>query len=228
MKYYILTYSIDHKVIGPDYPQAGPGKDYNRKGPHAYPNVHHNEFPDFIPDLDYFELHKKAPLTDFVSSGLSHGFIVSQRVKDLLQDYKIVPHRFYPMRMKRGNEFFDHYYWMHIVSDLSDYVDFQKTKFFVSDYLKKIGDIDISTKDEYLEVIKKFMDDTKEGFKNVEASKVAMLTKFMDLHLDLFVISYFDNERNISQSLKDRLIKEKVTGIEIKESKISFPVTSKT
>jgi len=45
---------------------------------------------------------------------------------------------------------------------------------------------------------------------------------------DMFEISHFDQKKYISETLKERLEKEKITGVEIKESKISLYINEYT
>lgn len=64
------------------------------------------------------------------------------------------------------------------------------------------------------------MKNTSEGYKTIQANEISLVPNFRDFDFDLFIISYFDYKKYISERLKERLVKEKITGIEIKESKM--------
>jgi hypothetical protein len=108
---------------------------------------------------------------------------------------------------------------MHIVSDMTDYVDFKLTKFYVEHFGKKERDLDLSTNEELLEMMSHYIDENK----FVASPRIFLKSDFFKLQLDLFTISRIDYNTYISEALKDKLIKEKITGIEIRESKLPIP-----
>lgn len=212
MEFFKIKYSTNLKEIGPDYPQAGPWKGYDFKSPRAYINVHHNEFPDFVPDLNYFEISELAPLTDFVSSGLSHGFLLNDKAKSLLEAYNLPEHRSYPLVIKRGKDFIkETYFWMHIVSNYSRFIDFRKTKFYVSFFDKKETDLDISTYEELIDMVKTYINQNR----FIKAQTIYLKPEFYELKMDLFIISTIDYNKYVSEKLRDRLIEDRITGLEI-------------
>jgi len=213
--YFKLDFSTDLKEIGPEYPQAGPCKSYNFKGAQSYFNIHFNKFPEFIPDLNYFEIHRRAPFTDVVSSGLSFGMIISQKLKTLLQDYNLVETRYYPMQLRRGAEENKEYYWMHPISSFIEFVDFKRTKFFVDTFGKRGMDLEISTAEELHELRGHYIEQNK----FVKAQTVYLIHDFEKLGLDLFLTD-LTLRILISESLKATIIQEKITGVEISKSNV--------
>jgi len=221
MEYFILKTASGTEETGMEYPQANMKSDYDFKAPDSIWEVNSNSFPLIAPNLTYFDIVPGARLTDFISTPATHGFVISPKVKDLLGEFTLVPHKFYPAIVKYDGEFYN-YYWLHIVSDMTQYVDFKRTKFYVTNFLKKISDININSKDEMEEQFKELIID----YKTINAFDIYLIDEFLKLSLDLFIISYFDLRTYISEDLKSRMLKEKITGIEISKSNITIPVTS--
>ena len=118
MKYYALKNSTA-KEIGKEYPQTdGMGDGYSFSAVNSISNLPHLEMPDFTPNLDYFNLDKKAKLTDFISTALinAEGFIVNDRVKNVLDNFNLAPHRFYPAKLLHNNKFYTNYFWLHFLT----------------------------------------------------------------------------------------------------------------
>lgn len=168
-----------------------------------------------MPDLNYFEIHPRAPFTDVVSSGLSFGMIISQRLKTLLQDYNLVETRYYPVKLRRGTQENREYYWMHPFSSFLEYVDFKRTKFFVESFGKRGIDLEISTAEELHKLRGHYIDQHK----FVKAHTVYLIPDFGKLGLDLF-LTELTLSILISESLKATLIQEKITGMEISKSNV--------
>ncbi len=91
MSYFILTNSTG-KDIGKEYPQTdGMGGFYQFGDSNSISNLPNLKIPDFIPNLDYFNIHKNSKLTDFISTGLitAMGFIVSEKAKNILEQFNL-------------------------------------------------------------------------------------------------------------------------------------------
>lgn len=116
---------------------------------------------------------------------------------------------------------FNGYYFFHLLShfikenQLFSLVDFDKSLFLYLNYDKdEQKEMNIKNLDEYLELRK-----TLELGEKIIAKKQAFSSYFNKL--DLFR-NPLDASILISQRLRNRLIEENVTGIEIKESDIEF------
>ena len=192
---------------------------YLNKGSNSVMNLVADKFPDFIPDLNYYELDKKAKLTDMLSGGKvnANGFVISEKLKEIFERHYTVPTQYYPAKIKMENSFVDNYYLMQIVSDLSDNIDFRHSKFRVRKLVKDLGEIELVSKEDFRqkwdELLKTSMTIT------IRPDVFAMNNNF-DNALDLFMINFMDFNVNISERLRNCLIEERVTGIQMKETNI--------
>ncbi|MEQ8531085.1 MAG: hypothetical protein RIB86_04510, partial [Imperialibacter sp.] len=152
--YFILNESVNPKVIGPEYPQVGIIKGYDLNAHDSYVNVRTNSFPSFTPNLNNFKIHKKAPLTDFLSCALGHGFVFNEKVKAIFSNFAMPSARFYPMGIKQGDKEITGYYWMHLVSDYLNYVDFKKTIIQLSHFRNMEKEFFVRSAEELLEIAK--------------------------------------------------------------------------
>jgi hypothetical protein len=225
MKYYIFEPAVDTPETGSVYPQVYKmASGYNYK---AENSVHAlskatKAFPNYTPNLDYFILDGRAKLTDLLSVGVMYGgFLVSGKLKELLQQFSLPPHRFYSARVLHKKGFYD-YYWMHIICDLTNVVDYPKSKFIIYyNYAHNLGSIEINTKEELYEKREKLKQDNLGKNVTVWSDKIVLNGSF-DKHLDFFEIGSFDSSYYISEKLKVVIEKEKFTGISIKRTEKIF------
>lgn len=154
--YYTLKYACNTLETGSEYPQIQKmknGYDYNATDSTSALSKARNKFLTFQPNLDSFQLHSKAKMTDLLSNGLTgaFGILISDKLKNVLEKYKIVSHKFYPAKIALKNEIFENYYWMQIISDLTSCIDYNKSKFFIyKDYSINVGNIAIVSKEDLL------------------------------------------------------------------------------
>ena len=199
--YYTLELSSDTNIIGSQYPQIQKMKSgYNYDGPNSVYKVGrcYQSLPNFIPDFDSFVLHSRAKPTDFLSNVFTGpwGYIVSEKVKKILLNFKLPLHDFYPIKLNYRKQQLDNYYWFHIVCDLTDIVDYPASTFFIyKDYSYDLGDIQISSK-EYLMAKRKQIEEQNKGHNITIWAKKIQLTKMIEY--DLFHIGRFDSDKYIT------------------------------
>jgi len=134
MQYYIFKEACDTKETGPVYPQIQKWKPgYDDDKPDSYYSYYtaakSGDFPDFTPDLDSLIIHGRAKPTDIMSSVISTGFIISKKLKVLFDQFVFPPHRFYPAKVLHKKIEIGDYYFMHIISNYSDFVNYPKSTF---------------------------------------------------------------------------------------------------
>jgi hypothetical protein len=224
MQYFILRAASDTPETGPEYPQIQKmNVGYNYKADNSVYAISrlYKSFPEYVPNLDHFVLHNKAKLTDLLSvSVISGGFLISNKLKEIIDQFTIVPHKFYPAKVMHKKSMHDNYFWMHIVSDMTDCINYGNTKFFIYyNYGHKLGNIEISSKDEYNEMRTKIKQDNPEKNITIWADKIYLSDSF-NRNLDLFKISTFNSDYFISKNLKDKIVEKKITGCDITVSEI--------
>lgn len=212
MKYYQITRIDDIKATG-HYPQTTLRKGYNpRKNGHF--QVKSNEFPDFAPNLE-LDIHSKAIPTDYLDFSSSFGMIViSQRMKVILENHDIPKHHFYPIKVYHNNILLN-YYWLHfIIYDFWRFLDSQSSyaehKVFVDPLTTKvIRKIPITSSDQIIKEKSKIM------VPNILAIGHIKMKKGYPKY-DLYQIGCLSYNTLISESLRNTLIKESITGFETK------------
>lgn len=219
MNYYIFEPAVDTPETGSVYPQVhkmAPGYNFKAENSvHALSRAR-KEFPDYTPNLDYFIVDGRAKLTDLLSISVMYGgFLISKNLKELFQQFNLPLHRFYPAKVLHKKVFHD-YYWMHIICDMTDFVDYPNSKFFIYyNYFHDLGDIKINSKVDLFQKETELIANN-EGKTVTIWSKRITLNSLFDKTLDLFEVGNFDSKYYVSERLKSAVEKEKLTGISIK------------
>jgi hypothetical protein len=218
--------------------------------------IENKRIPPFVPYLEQeiYDDPEFNKLNDFIF-GPVEKYCISERVKEILKDYKLPDHRYYPVkvfklkylikilwfklikfRFKVNSNYFALYYDEFFTNDKLDCIDFNKTKIKVEMSRKRLLELNISTEKELRDIfenqirISKRLNELtdssgkpKDGFEDEYKSilenkiyayrteKIIFNDKF-DHSLDLFEIR-FSWMTYISERLKNRLEKEKVTGL---------------
>lgn len=216
MKYLLLEKSSIHKEIK-CYPQCKGVPDgfnftmYDK--PNSITNLDNDFFPDFDPEI-IVQLEEKAKLTDVVShtNFPCRGLFINEKLKNILSQYILPEHKFYPGILK----YFDNnlnYYWFHLVKKNFYGIDVASSEFRTG---FSPADLDndiykVNTFDQFLLLQEKLGPNLLWGSKivlsEIYKNKCFDVLFFPHLHFDIF----------ISEILANRLIKEKISGIEIKE-----------
>ncbi len=224
MQYYILEKACDTKETGPAYPQIQKWKKgYDKNKSDSYYSYYRasmkGTFPDFEPDLNSLVMHGWAKPTDLVSSFLSDGFIVSAKLKLLFQQFHLPPIHYYPAKVIYKKNDLIGYYFMHIISDYTDFVDYSKSSFIASgNFNSNPAPIILTSKKEYIEESEKLKEDffvDKLPYRSIKSEKICFNAGF-DQSLEGFKIGPFNINFYISENLKDALIKDSITGCDIK------------
>jgi restriction endonuclease len=101
MHYYIVRNSLNNKEVGKalfqckSMPEKKSGTRWFDE-PNSMTNLTNNEFPDFVPDLQ-FELENKAKLTDIIkpTNLPAQGFLLSEKAKAVFESFNLMEHLYY-------------------------------------------------------------------------------------------------------------------------------------
>lgn len=213
MKYYILKNSNEKKDVGSQYPQIQEiGGTMHKDAPDSIYKVPSGRFPDFIPNLNYLNLHPKAKLTDVLSAAhISNGFILSQKVKNIFDEFNLIEHRYYPAIINHNGTLYKDFFWFCPIGDLVDYIDFNRTEFYITDSFNEKFQINIENKE-----------DLKQTYNDISSLNKIRTYKYYFIsnhspNKDLFFINFADSRLIISESLENKLQQEKITGINVQE-----------
>lgn len=196
-KYYILE--VNDKSAGES------PNNYNWKGKTSASALkdyihEHKDFPSFMPNLtiEIYDDPNFNKVNDFIF-GTIDKFCVSKKVKDILEQFSLPKHRFYPVdvfvpkkilgiiksRKKLDDEYFAFNFDFFHISNNEHWIDYEKTEF------EKNGI---------------YIDKTEHIF----------LNENFDQNIDLFQLRY-SWMTYVSEELMDELIKSKVTGLTFSE-----------
>src|SRR5688572_8886249 len=138
MKYFTIQTISEKAIVGNEYPQIQTmGGSVNKFDDDSLYNVYSDSFPNFIPNLNYFILHKNAKVSDVLSASMiSYGLIVNGRAQEIFKKHQLPEHRFFPAVVRQNDEVYKDYAWFFYVCDVLDYIDYNKTEFYICDMLE--------------------------------------------------------------------------------------------
>ena len=224
MKYYSLEEACATKETGSYFPQITEmfkGYDYS-----ASDSVHNFRKNDFlikgnIPNFDTIKMNGLSKVTDLISQCVisGNGFIISKKLKEILEKYKLPKHWFFPVKILRRKEFLEDFFWFEIYTKENqvELVDFEKSIFYkVKGYSlrNKIEQIKMDSSDDY-KVKDKILNDQYGITHSILSEKIVLKRKAM---LDIFKIGVFDTKFYVSPILYQKLLDEKITGCKIEEA----------
>jgi hypothetical protein len=222
MSYYTLEPACNTPETGPVFPQIQklkPGYDDKKSDSiYSYLKKSISDFPDEAPDLDSFIMHGYAKPTDMVSNAITKpGFFIDKKVKSIFEKYNLIPHRFYPAKVIHKKKLLDNYFWVHMMADFTDCIDYPNSSFFIRrKFFTDTGDeIKIESLEDYFEKRKQLKLDNPETYVTINAKRICWYPAFFNKKLDFFEIGPFDANFYISQRLRDALVENKITGCNI-------------
>jgi hypothetical protein len=217
--YHIFQPACNTNETGPEYPQVQEmAPEYIYKAPDSVYALSKavEQLPNFTPNLNYFVVQSRAKLTDLLSVAPVHGgLLVSSQLKYLLDKHNLTPiHKFYPANVQHKKQF-HHYFWLHIICNLTDQVDYPNSTFFIyHNYKNNLGYVSIESKEDFTQQKEKIKRDNPGKTITIWAETIK-LNKEFNAAIDLFEIGTFDNNYYISERLRAALVSEKITGCEI-------------
>ena len=134
--FYIIDNSTEIEDTNGVYPQVdffSQKDDYKEN--YDFGKLQENKFPDVAPDLHTVYVKSQTLLTDFLSiygGNGAVGFLISQKVVNILEKVKIVNYKLYSVNKVLFNykEINSKYWYLHLVSDLIDKINFNESKFY--------------------------------------------------------------------------------------------------
>ena len=216
MKYYSLSYSTDEKEVGKVWPQCKAiPEGYDHKWldlPNSMTKLTNDDFPNEDPNL-VFELDKKSKLTDVISPSNIYavGLLVNNKVKSILEIFNLITHKFYLATVKQ-NHIEHNYYWLHLVKPDLLGVNFEKSKFEITNLVNKpLANIKINSWEDYIERNSNLV------FKHIRAKHLVLEP---EAQKDLIYFPYIYSFMFVSEELSIELASQRITGLEISEQHI--------
>ena len=215
VQYFELGKSVDPKELGVDdlYQVTDIEGGYTVDTLDDYAFLSRQKLAESLPNLERFILTKDAKATDILSNmflKLSNGLFVNDKVKAILDTISVANARLHKSSIQYDKETL-HYYFYHIVES-PGLIDYEKSEFYITDVLglKKLDSIKFKSAQEYYDKC----EELGGGYVLHESVKLKK-------GYDLFRLPW-KIDLCISGRLRELLIENKVTGIEIKPSKIQF------
>lgn len=149
--YYIIKPAVDTPETGNAYPAAESYDDYDFNAPNSVHKLNFREFPNFEPDIR-FKLAKGAKLTDMLSQAAisAHGFLINEKLKNAFEQFKIVPHKYYPATVEDHQGNVHQYFWLHLVWKKStEPINFPHSKFRVRKFSKILDHLQLNSYEEF-------------------------------------------------------------------------------
>lgn len=219
MEYFLISNSTDKKEVGRYIQTKGLPDGYTSKwfdAPNSMTKLTNDNFPKQDPDL-IFELEPKTKLTDIVSASniSARGLLMNEKTKNIFEQFNLPEYKFYPATLiVKSNKL--QYYWLHIINNSLNDIDYQKTEFYESNSIRiKIKELSINSKEGFFE--------NKNN--NIKDGNLISTNR---LHIkystcDLLIFPLIHSDIIISNKLTEKLISNKIKGFELKNK---FTITS--
>jgi hypothetical protein len=223
MSYSKLTWSIDPKIVGvkdgvgPCYldedfyqrhpwyaqlflPQAAASATTGWWQPRA-------RIPAYGGPLFHIPLEKKARHTDFIDfGGFQHGFLVNDRLRDLLERARLPRHHYFPASFQQVDQEITGYWWLCYELETGAHVDFARSEFALDQHRRLYKKAyPITSYADYLQLL-------SETGQAVPATKLCLTPDF-DQGLDLWGTQFLTSVKGyISDKLSSAFAQHRITG----------------
>ncbi|MEO1218866.1 MAG: hypothetical protein AAFY45_35375, partial [Bacteroidota bacterium] len=131
MEYFKIEYEDKESIVGTNWNQITLGNAYPKNSLNSIYELTSKNYGSFDLHSTGIILAKGSIPTDFMHQVFcTNGIIVSQNVKDILQDYPLPSHRFFPLSLNYKKKPFKAYL-LYISMDILDYVLWSESEFLV-------------------------------------------------------------------------------------------------
>jgi hypothetical protein len=224
MKYYSIHFTLNPKFRGSNdyiknYKIKIPNNKLYLEEPKFIGNIN-NEKIKFNPYLLDIELYETSKINDLIMDGgpVSLKLIVSDKLKTLLEKYRKTGMQYFNINIIKKNQVFDNYWILNFFETNYEVLDFQKSRFYETENiftLKK--EIEINSLTELIQVKKDI------ELKGYPYGFIIDKLIFNDnVVLDFFVLTNVEGgiKYITSETLKEEIEKENITGIEFRPIEI--------
>jgi hypothetical protein len=208
VKYYLIKNDLETKVVGRKHPQL----ECNTLGyAHAIPSYG----PCKMRFNLSFNLVKGAKLTDVLKTLAisASGFVISERLKMLLESYKLERHELIPVEIINRDQIHN-YYFLHFYGlDMVNCLDYQQSIFRITKWgFRDLGLKNFDSYESYQAYIK---ENDEDDSLMTPLEHVVLKEEFKDL--DFFSVPQFYHEMFVSERLKQCLEDNHITGFSFEE-----------
>jgi hypothetical protein len=223
MSYSRLVWSIDPKIVGvkdgvgPCYldedfyhrhpwytqlflPQAAASAPTSWWQPRA-------RMPDNGGPLFHIPMERKARHTDFIDfGGFQHGFLVNNRLRDLLERARLPRHHYFPVSFQQVDQEITGYWWLCYDLEAGAHIDFASSEFALDQHRRLYKkEYSIASYADYLQIL-------SETGQAVLATKLCLAPAF-DQGLDLWGTQFLTSVKGyISDKLSSAFAQHRITG----------------
>jgi hypothetical protein len=213
--YFILKAAVATRETGSEFPQAQEMVEpYDYDAPDGINVTAEFEGTDipFGLNLNTIKVRSVAKMTDLLSVAMigTSGIFISAKLQTLLSNFNLVPHKLYSSKVQHKKQIHEDYAYMHFASDLRDFVDYPKSKFYARIPGLIEDDLNFKTKEDTLAFYERV-----DKFHLLQTEYIVLNPMFFEFKYDLFYISNFDKNIYISERLRDSLLENRISGIDI-------------
>jgi hypothetical protein len=224
MKYYSIENSLNEKLMG-KIPQI---KEFIY---HCNVDTDPNSIDKFIfekieiqPILSNVVLYTNAKQTDFIDTyghvGFGFGYLISDKFKQILENFNCYGFQFFKTYIVQNNQKVETYWQTNVYDFPYHCIDFKKTSFLLKD-----RDINRNVISEVINF--NDFNEFKSFLNNIRYPKMLFFKDIIfneNMNLDLFTLRYTEDAHKgiVSETLKNELEKNEITGIEYRPIEISF------
>lgn len=219
-EYSILITQSDIKLTGKKYPQINKCSENSKIWIKNMIKCKCN-LPIMFTD-NIFYLEETAILTDILSDPylpFNNGLIVNEKVKDILSKFNLCEHYYYKIKISHNDTLYENYYVLQLISKLNDkkiieYIDVRQSSFYIGlPPNTKFETISFNNLNEIEEKRKSLLEDV--SITKMVCRDFLTFSKQELNNLDLFTISFLDINIYISNRLRDNMMINMITGIDI-------------
>ncbi len=162
-----------------------------------------------------FELSRSAFLTDVLKDATisAPGFLISERVKRLLDSFNIMRHQFFPAPVRTRRSVHGYYWWHLCEPKLTTRLDYERSTFYRTEFGFREEPIVLTSYRQYEKLKKR----DKEASFGVELDSI-VFSKSFDRTLDVFTFLPFDRAVYCSGQLREALEGGGVSGFSFKKA----------